>query len=83
MPKNVPLPFGGGTFFLWPEKIPAPSENGAGHGVARQAKKGTQPWTPPEVRPLTRCFAMDMNRMTTGTMANTDAANRYCHSIML
>ena len=42
-----------------------------------------QPLTPPAVRPLVRFFSMDMNRITTGTMAKMEAANRYCHSIML
>ena len=43
----------------------------------------TQPLTPPAVRPLVRFFSMDMKRMTTGTMAKMEEANRYCHSIML
>lgn len=41
------------------------------------------PFTPPDASPLTRFFSMIMNKITTGTMANRDAANRYCHSIML
>ena len=39
--------------------------------------------TPPEVKPEVRCFSMHMNRITTGIVASSDAANRYCHSIML
>ena len=41
------------------------------------------PFTPPEARPLTRFFSMHIKRMTTGMMANREAANRYCHSIIL
>ena len=31
----------------------------------------------------TRCFSISTNRMITGTVANREDANRYCHSIML
>ena len=41
------------------------------------------PFTPPAVRPAARCFSMAMNSITTGTVATSAAANRYCHSIML
>lgn len=34
------------------------------------------PFTPPAVRPDTRCFSMNMNRITTGMVASTAAANR-------
>ena len=46
-------------------------------------EKKYQPFTPPEARPLTRFFSMHINRMTTGMMAKMEAANRYCHSIIL
>ena len=42
-----------------------------------------QPFTPPAVRPETKCFSMLMNRMTTGIIAKIEEANRYCHWIML
>ena len=30
-----------------------------------------------------RCFSIAMNRITTGMVASSEAANRYCHSIIL
>ena len=41
------------------------------------------PFTPPEVRPATKCFSMHRNRMTTGMVAKMEVANRYCHLMKL
>lgn len=38
-----------------------------------------QPFTPPEVRPATKCFSMSRNRRITGMVAKMEVANRYCH----
>src|SRR3712207_3050040 len=39
--------------------------------------------TLPAVSPLTRYFSIEANRITTGTIAIAEAANRYCHCVWL
>jgi len=59
------------------------NDSNAASRVALHQNVFFQPFTPPEVRPVVRCFSININRMITGIVASRAAANKYCHSIML